>query len=182
MILPRIVPYLLNDGIPNFRDSEIKGFYDRMVREGTADKVFYDGTVKSADDFLRMMRGRGNALYVVFEQAEPWGFCWLNHFKMKSARIHFCAFRPAWGRAHEYARGSMSQLINLRLADGSYWHDVFCGYTPETNKLAIRMLKQAGMKIVGTIPNKLWIASEKRTVGAVVSYFSRDCINMEQGL
>ena len=52
----RLEPYTSVDGVPTFRDSEIMALYQRMEAEKTAEMVSGDGSVKSAEQFLRLAR------------------------------------------------------------------------------------------------------------------------------
>lgn len=178
--LPLVIPYVAKDGIPTFRDSEIANLYYRMKKEGTADRVFCDGTVTSAFQFLRLMQQPDIYLYLVFDDIEdnrPVAFCWLSNRSQKSAQIHFCFFKTGWGRSAKIAHGVLSQLVSLKDTEGEYWLNVIYGYTPEWNRLALRTVKCAGAEIAGTMPGRTWHEKEGRSYPAVISYFTRDNID-----
>ena len=96
----RVIPYTEIDGIPTFKDSDVKGFYDRIAKDGLVEFIFHDGYIQTSDDFLMMMKGAGAALYVAYYENDPVGVGWLTHFeaKSRSCRAHFTTFSEVWNK------------------------------------------------------------------------------------
>lgn len=167
-----ILPYCVRDGIPTMRDSEMAGLFDAMAEAGTARTVFYDGTVNNRDEFVREMKRRDTHLFVVRERETLLAFFWLNTLEGRSARIHFCGFRPLFGRSSAVARECLKRTLHMR-AGADFVLDTLIGVTPVENRLAVRMLKRAGMIPVGVIPGMLDNAYTRQPMDALVSYCTR---------
>lgn len=171
-----VVPYCEVDGIRTFKDSEIKGFYDRMVRDGVAPIVFHDGEVRSSDDFLKMVKGLGVALYVVFYDDDPAGLIWLTHFEAKSCRVHFTSFSEIWDEdTVAIGKEAINQVLYMTTTVGGddYVFDVLLGLIPSRNVRAIKWLKKVGLTIVGEIPNALWDAEKAESIHGTLLYLIR---------
>lgn len=145
----KIIPYVHSDGVPTFKDSEIRGLYDRMVQEGSADMVFYSGTIRSSEEFLSAMKGPNNFLILIYWNNELSAIMWANRFQYKFAQNHFCCFKNVWGNhkvIHEMGRVSCLWLLdNLGL-------DSLFSMIPERNQPAINAVVGAGATIVGRTP------------------------------
>ncbi len=94
----KIIPYTEVDGIKTFRDSDILDLYGRMVKDGTADTVFYEGTVSTREEFLASIKNRGTLLFILKVDDKIVGFTWLNRFENRTAHNHFVAFSEVWGK------------------------------------------------------------------------------------
>jgi len=170
----KIIPYTELDGIRSFRDSEIMSFYDRMVSDEIADLVFLEGTVKSREDFLRIMRYGNNLLYALYNGEELCGLTWLNRFEHRSARLHFCFFGNAWGKlSRDLAKYALRKLIALQDTEGNYLWDVFIGLIPSFNKQAINFALDCGGVLVGEIPNAIWNDITKECEHGTYLYYVR---------
>jgi len=164
----KIIPYVEVDGVPTFKNSDIIGIYDRMVEEGTADRTFYDGSIRSGEQFLAAMKGPNNFLIVIYWNDELSAVMWANRFQCKWAQNHFCCFRNVWGNhkvIHEMGRVSCLWLLdNLKL-------DCLFSMIPESNKPAIASVLGAGATIVGTSPFGAYNYKTGKSEGAVwISY------------
>lgn len=111
--------YSAFDGIPTMTDSEVMGLYDRMVKDGTNETVFYDGSAYDAESFLSLMKHGLNQLWVVSLDRDVIGVVWLNELQRKSAAFHFCFFSNAWG-ADTVAIGKkiVMDLLNMKSSSG----------------------------------------------------------------
>jgi len=168
-----LTPYTEIDGQRNFKDSEIIALYDRMVSEGTVNTVFQDGLVNSSEDFLREMR-TCNRLFIVIENKEPIAITWLNRFEGKTARLHFCFFKKAWGnKSVEVGRFICSQILDY-MYEKEYIYDSLIGRIPASNKPAIEFFKKVGVKFVGELPEGHWNHFKQQSEPALVVYINRE--------
>lgn len=175
------IPYYRSDGIPSFPDSCIKGLYARMVDEGTASRVFCSYADFAPEDFLEMFKKRQNFLWVISVDGEISGVFWLNNFDGRSARIHQCLFRNAWGREKSIRIGRQILKHCIHLMDAAcerFLFDVITGVTPSNNRLAVRFAEACGMSIVGEIPNLIWLHSEQKSIPGVISYATRESVEV----
>jgi len=171
-----IVPYCEVDGIRTFKDSEIKTFYDRMVRDGVAPIVFHAGDVRSPSEFLQKMKSPGVSLYIVFlNNGTIAGIIWLTHFEGKSCRVHFTSFSEVWNEDTALiGREAIRQVLHMPdSSDVGYLFDVLIGLIPSRNVRAIKWLKKVGLQVSGEIPNSLWDAEEKKSISGTLLYLTR---------
>lgn len=171
-----IIPYTELDGIRTFNDTVIKDLYRRMVEEGTAKRVFFDGSVSNEEAFLNMFKHNPeNHLFVIKTDGEPAAIAWLNGVRNYTATAHFCLFKRVWGKKGiEVGKRAIQFFLNMKDWDGRYYHDVITGLTPSCNRLAVRWIQKIGMKILGEIPNVIWDAENQESVPGVISYITRE--------
>ena len=167
----KIIPYMTVDGVPTFKDSDIIEFYNRMVKDKTAELVFQDGSISSADEFLNTMRGPGCFLAVVYWQGEPVALGWANRFQGKVAQVHFCTFSEFWGERPiipECGRRTCIYLMDALELDGLF------GLVPEKNKKAIAVTVEAGGKIIGKLPMGSYNKYTGKSETAVILSYTRE--------
>jgi hypothetical protein len=169
-----IMPYCEVDGIRLFTDTEVKGFYNRIERDGLKEIVFPHGDILSAQDFLQEMKSGRSLLYVVYADKLQAGLIWLNRFESKTCRVHFTSFSESWGMDTVHiGREAIKQILYMTSADGCYVFDALLGLTQADNVRAIRWLEKVGLKKVGTIPNALWNANQQMSVPGTLMYLTR---------
>jgi RimJ/RimL family protein N-acetyltransferase len=172
----KIVPYTKIDGIPTFRDSDIRELYLRVERQKLRDILFHDGSIMSADDWSRYITGPGVLLFIVIRGDDKLGFFWLNRIERTTAFIHFCAFKEVWGTKIPVNSGrrALSLLLNMRDADGNFlWHTIM-GMTPEGFRVQLRYIRRCGMKVVGTVPNLMWDHRSGKPKSGILSFITRE--------
>ena len=170
----KILPYIEQDGIRTLRDSEVMGLFDRMEAEGRLDIVFYSGEIRDREDFLHIMKHGENRLMALMADGEPAGFCWLNRFQNHTAQVHFCFFDGYRGRsAVEIGRYALQRLISFKDREGNYIYDAFLGYLPVFNRPGIEFVRQCGAKVLGVVPNAVWVAARQRSEDAAAIYYVR---------
>lgn len=152
-----LIPYcFLPDKGWTFTDDQVIGFYSQMVKDGTLETVFHDGSIRTAFDFLDHMKDPRGQLFVVVEVAErkPVAIIWLNDFQARWAQFHFCVFSWAWGKdidaiGHEV----ICQVLTMKTNDGTrYLHDMILGIVPQWNERAIEYVKEVGGKPMCRLP------------------------------
>ena len=132
-------------------DSEIRGLYERMEREGLLDSFFHAGQIKSADGFLAYARDTGTWLFQAERHGEVVAFGMLDSFSAESAYFHHCHFRAGWKHTLETACHTLEWL---RTACPSV--KTLIGITPKANRLAARYASRCGFRILGEIPRSLY--------------------------
>jgi hypothetical protein len=141
-----IRPFIYVDGIPTMRDSDLLILFDKMVRDGTDNLVFYDGQIKSGLNFIEFIKLAGNMLFVVYEDENPIGCGWLNNFKHRTAEAHFCVFSEAWDRSVEVGKLMIEKSMYVTNVD------MLIGNVPKFNEIAIDFVKKCGGVILGELP------------------------------
>ena len=168
-----LLPYTTIDGIRTVPDSEIKQLFTRTAREGLDKIVFYEGTIKTEDDFLTAVKYKECLFYLVKSKKETIGYVWLNRFENHTARYHFCAFTDYWGHLEEVASTIMTTLMYMEDTEGNYFFDLLTGFIPAWNKRAIQFTLKNGGYSAGVIPNAIWNSEKQKSEDAVFIYYTR---------
>lgn len=170
----KLVQYIEIDGIRNFPDSYLKYLFDRIAEERQLEKLFYDGSIKTNEEFLNLMKYSANKLFLIFCDDEIAGIIWLNGFETRSAVLHFCLFRRFWGdKALFIGKATLNELLYMKDPEGHIF-DVLLGLTPANNKLAVRYIQKIGMNVAGELPKAIWDAKLQQSISGVVSYITRE--------
>jgi hypothetical protein len=149
-------------------DDQLLAFGRKLRDEDLFRVVFYDGRVKTPEDFVAYFHRPENVAVFLYLGTEPVAFGWLNGFRECSAFAHFCGFTNA--------RGRMGYLGRLGLA---YWFTAFeflnvlLGFISSENRLALRYVRQLGFKEVGAVPEMIHDAYRGEPVPGVLFYFTR---------
>lgn len=169
-----LLAYTAIDGIPTMTDSEVMGLYGRMEEDGTADTVFYDGSVRSAEDFLNAMKKGLNRLFMVSIDRGVSGVIWLNDFEVRRAAFHFCFFSNAWGKDLVKAgKKCVIYLLNMENGDEYPIFDALTGLVPIINERANEWCLKMGFSVLGTLPKASWIHSLQKSVPGTIYYVER---------
>ena len=170
-------PYTLRDGIPTYPDSIIKGLYLKMEHDKTAREVFFDGCVRTADDFLHMMKFGQNRLWVIVVDEDIVGIVWLNNFEARYAWFHFCFYSNFWGKdTVGVGKRCVLELLNLEDEQG-YMFDMLCGLVPENNINAINWCHKMNFETLGRLPCAAFNADLNQSETGVIFYVLRGKYN-----
>ena len=163
----------INNG-SNISDEILGQVFRRIVREESAYKLFYDGSVRNTTDFIRFMRNGENEIFFVRYKGKEAGFFWLNSFRQKSFFINYCFYKEFLGDAAlTISSACIDFIFSRKDAYGAPLVEVLLGLTPANNKLAIKFLLKNGMTILGKVPGFLYDAIEDITVDGIFSYRQR---------
>ena len=151
-----VVPYCEIDGVRNYSDTFIKGLFDRMALEGTAGSVFMGSGINDAQAFLDMAKSPGTYLYVLYCGEEPAGIAWLNRLQYRWAQLHFCTFKPVWGRKTiALGKHTLRELLHMG-GPGRYVLDMLVGIIPSRNRVGLSYVKKCGGVVSGTLPKGIF--------------------------
>ena len=169
----RVIPYLPLDGILPLRDSHVLAFWAAMVRDGTVRRVFFDGSVTTAGQFLEKAKRADNLFFFCFDGDRPAAVCWLDSMSGTRAHIHFCVFKETWGQAAK-ALGKMvlKTIGGMRTSTGAPLLGMVLGVTEASNALAVRFAKSIGLSKCGYVPGYLFDAWDNVNADAVFLAYS----------
>ncbi len=168
-----ILPYSEVDGIRTATDSDIKRLFKRTAEDGIDSIVFYEGTIQTEDEFLRMARSHQILFYILMDGNETVGYTWLNRFENHTARQHFCIFKNYWGKSLDLGKTVLKSLIHMKDGNGNYLFDLLTGFVPAWNERAINFSLKCGGKSHGIIPNAIWNKKKQKSEDAVFIYYTR---------
>lgn len=166
-----ILPYTEVDGIRTAADSDIKKLFNRTNEDGLLPVVFYEGTIKTACDFLAMAKSKAAFFYILIDGTETVGYTWLNRFENHTARIHFCFFKEYWGKAEDFAKYVLERFTNMTGKEGDILFDLLTGFVPEWNTHAIKFALRCGAHTHGVIPNAIYNKALGKSENAVFLYY-----------
>lgn len=151
--------------------------YARLEREGSARRVFCDGTVRDAEAFEADLFRAGSLPFLVFCDGRPCGVTWMNTLEGRSARGHFALFRRFWGRHRSIAigRAIFAHFLGLRDERGHLF-DVVLGLAPVANPLAWKLALLCGAEKVGVIPHGVYNAAARASEDAVLTAATRESL------
>lgn len=154
--------------------------FRKMQAEGLMQAAFYDGSVRTEEEFIAMMLRPGVFPLVLCDGSEFLALIWVQAMDYKVARGHFCFFRKCWGRKRiiPIGRSVYSYILHLRDADG-YLFDVLIGITPERNASAWHRALDCGAQKVGVVPHFIFMADTGETENAVITAMTRNDLKMD---
>lgn len=166
------------DGIPSMRDSDILNLYYKMEDQDLVDKVFIDGSINNADEFMRIMTDQTKVLFFTLNYKDNIaGVIWLNRQQNHKFQIHFLFFKEWHGTIEivEMGKAVLDYVLNTINIPNSFV-DVVIGYIPVLNRAANMYMHKIGAIKVGIIPNSKYNASKQKSEDAVMYYATRDSI------
>lgn len=161
----KLWPMVEYEGKYSVPDEILAAIWHQMEKEGKTKKNFFDGSINSLLSWLEFIKNRQvfPVLIVDLDKKEIKGVAWLNTVGHDGvAEAHYFAL----GR---YVRGGAELVLG-------YWKTfpglrLIVGYTPESYKTPIKLLKKLGFKVIGTIPDYFHKLYENKREGAIVSYY-----------
>ena len=145
-------PYVLYEGKWTLPDHFLHWIFDQMQEDGTFENVFYDGTVKTANEFVQTMQSPDNFPVFVFSGANCVGFAWLSGGFGNLVFANFCFIKDAWEKC---ARETKGKLMDYWFAfpgeDGPLYEFIFA-LVPSFNKAAASYIFRLGWTYLGTVP------------------------------
>jgi hypothetical protein len=170
----KLVPYVLNDGVPTFRDSEIRYLWDRAVADDALDSMFLDRKSFSSDDFLEFINRDDVNFFVAFDKNDPAVLILMTNIVFGRAECHYFFFKSFRGlKAIRIGQRCLKILSEIKTVDSTYVYDTIIGITPVRNKAACRVLETLNMKAVGIIPGYIYNAKTKQQEDIIYSYYCR---------
>lgn len=170
----KIIHHFYHNGQPSIPDHAVMSLYDKIFEDG-ANRYLTHG-IETREKFLDAMEN-GCRLHVVIEEGRPLAIVWLNRFEGKTARIHFCFFKEAWGaRSVEVMRFIVTELLNIQF-EGEYVYDSLLGVTPVSNKPAVTFLHRLPfVRVLGDIPGYFFDEETRQSEPGTMSYTDRSLL------
>jgi hypothetical protein len=166
-------PYILIDGIPTLRNSELVTVWNKMVDDGTTQQTFLDGSVQSAEDFLHEMKNPDSINMLLTHDGVLCGLVRLNQFRQYTAHCHVLKIGDLTGQdVVDSAKFTMNKLLHLRCSD-RYMFDVLYGLVSVKNKPMLALADSMGMVVMGIIPDAVYDYWNNESCDGVFMYCTR---------
>ncbi|MCK4819084.1 hypothetical protein KA005_25145 [bacterium] len=172
-----LIPYIKRDGIPTFRNSEIRDIYTRVKAEGWVKVIFDDGYITNAEDFERYITSPDVLFWGVYYGEELIGFCYVNRIEKTHAYLHFGFFKKWWGRSEVINEAGRQGLEILLVKDyeGKPMFELLMGMYPSWNVHVLAYVHKFGAHTVTKVPHLIWSESQGKSVeGTIVSITRED--------
>jgi hypothetical protein len=170
-----VIPYAEVNGTRTIPDNLVAGVFEKFKTDGMLHVVFCDGGIKTADEFIAMVKNNANAVSFLFYNEVISGIAWLNNISVNHGMAHFCLFKEVWGGPSiEIGHEVFRYWFSMPKPDGTPLFDVITGMLPATHKHAIRFIQKLGCTIVGEIPKMMKNVYTGEMAPAVISYKERD--------
>jgi RimJ/RimL family protein N-acetyltransferase len=164
------VPYVVMDGVPTFKDSDLKKIYEKIQLQQLIVTLFHDGSVNNEADFIQMVKAPGTLFWVIMDQdSNPVAIWWLNRLTKSHAWCHFVLFKEAWGTSKSDALGKEAMQICFE----KLGFNVIMGMIPASNKFGLRYLERVGLKHLGVVEGLLWSSKFEAPVDGVILKISK---------
>lgn len=168
-----LIPYAQVQGQWTLDDKIVLSIARSSQEEGTFRRVFYEGKIRTPEDFLVAMKQSVNVPVFAFRGTEPIGFAWINGITGNRAFAHFCMLKSSWGTdAQNACRMFVDYWLSFRRGDMPLL-DILLGVIADTNARAVKFAQRCGFVRLGTIPMALQNAYTGDMDGAVILYYSR---------
>ena len=150
----------------NYLDyDDLLDIYETMRKEGSYSRMYVDGAFATANQWIDYIRGRCWLVRMTEDSGEPFAVFWLDGFNGSVAMFHYFVYRRAWGRTTGYILKELFAWLKDNIGDTVF---NLIGYTPKSNRLAVRMLKRAGFEIKFEIEEA--ILNDGQYESMIVSY------------
>jgi len=140
------------------------GVWNRMEELDRVRATFYDGGIQNAGEFIGLMQSETilPVLVVSSEKIKLHLLAWLSDIDGGSALAHFCYL-------DKYKKEITQMILD-------YWAKipvlrVIMGITPESYKVVLKIIQNAGFQISGKIPELCDMYYENRIEAGVISYY-----------
>jgi ribosomal protein S18 acetylase RimI-like enzyme len=168
-----LIPYVKLGEQWTLPDELILSIARQCEQEGTFKRVFYEGHIRTPEDFLAMMQKPANVPAFLFRGQEPLGFAWMNGIAGNVAFAHFCFLKASWGRdTDKMGRILLSYWMSFDTGAGPLL-DVIFGTVPATNERAVNYVQRLGFVRLGEVPMVMKDAYTGDRASAVILYYSR---------
>ena len=156
-----LIPYVKRDGEWSISLHTIIGIYDCITKTGIDEKVFVDGDIKNADDWLILCQNPANCMHIIVKDSRVEFVAWLNSWGYNSAFGHFFAMNSGNGMARKNGLKTIDYWFN-HLKTDSWRLDAILGRIPSTNVKAIKYVMGLGFRRLGDIPSIKYKGSDDR--------------------
>lgn len=174
----RIEHYRKIDGVRTFPDSYIAWVYQRLLNDGSIESIFYDGSVRNAQDFIRVLKR--SVTIIAFQNADPIALSWVNDFHHKWGQLHFAFMSTMWGRHDEQEQVAnliLREFLYRKCLNGQFCFDALLGVVPVRNRKAWAFVERTQPKIIGVMPYGVWVAESGQSEAARMVVHTRETVN-----
>jgi hypothetical protein len=166
-----------DDGSRNLDDAHLAELFELTRRDEKLETVFYDGSVKNLQDFIRFAENPDRRFYAGYigrpGALAPAGFVWLDRFAGRSAYVHFNIFPNVPRRdLIALARAVLWAALFAQDPTGRRYLKTLRAAVPQTNRMAIKFMEKIGFVILGPVPDAAYLARENRSVPLIEAYIT----------
>jgi hypothetical protein len=175
-MLVETILYTKHDGVRNVTDSYLEDILIQICNDGNLDKVFHDGYIQTASDFVTFCKSSNVLCFLVFADKQIVGFVWLTNLTGRTAFFNFTFL----GNVSTRDKLKIGKIVTRNLLTiespipGVFVFDGLFGLTPETNPVAWRYALKCGFREVAKLPLACLVNGE--SVDGYLTYVTRGYI------
>lgn len=172
----QIIPYVEVNGAWSIDDQHMIYLYDQCREKDLIKQVFFQGEVKSPDDWLNIMKRPSNVVHTIWGPDKlPYLIAWLNDWGRTFAFAHFITWPRAWGKhTVELLYQSFEYWFSFKRDDGTPLLQTIIGRTPAHRPIVTNFLYKLNAHVLGEIPRMAYDVYQQKDVGIVISYITRE--------
>lgn len=164
----QVIPLIRQeDGTYNLPDEFLAYIWNQLCIENKEKLLFYDGSIKTLQEWLNFIKLPGNFVYFAFNGNAPVHVAWMNNPGPGTVWTHHSSI----GKFH---RGAPLAIIDLwrtfKNEDGNPTLRLLLGLTPKLNEKAVKFVKTIRFQIVGEIPQLCHLYYENRFCPGIISF------------
>ena len=181
-----LVPYTLHKGEWTLPDHFLRSMVEQLKDEGSFELLFYEGTIKTGDEFVQLMQNPCNVPVYAFLGKDCIGFAWLNGMAGTMAYGHLCSLNRGYLTEAVFIKNTYSKRYYIHKMgcmfmdywfsfpgeDGPLFEFLFA-MIPGFNNPAMHYLERLGWNHLGSVPAMIKPAYRTDRVSAEIYYISR---------
>lgn len=150
----------------------LKAYWARLTEDKLVHRAYPAGDVASEIQFLESVFDPSNAFFLILDTqpvhpVEGYTFQMVGHimltgFQGLAAQVHFSAVRDLHGMTIPCGKEMMRQLFSLTRTNRVPYVKTLVGLTPQSNKLALKLIKSMGFRFQTVLPDSYWNDRAKR--------------------
>ena len=169
-----VLPYhLLTSGQWSLSDQYMGSVYEKIVKDGDADMVFFTGNIQSIPEFIAYMQGPGAFPWFIFEK-DPTAKKLIGYVILDTLK-DFMAYCHVY-MAPEYR--SFDTLFIGREAIQYIFSqtdiETIIGLPPEENQAVCDYAEAIGGVRLGVLPKGIWSHKKQQNVPAVLFHWTKE--------
>jgi hypothetical protein len=169
-----LVPFVPRGDLWSASDTFLASLYQRTQDHGLVNIVYWEGSVRSHQDFISMAKRQGTVMVFAFVGEQCAGYAWLAPIAGNYALPHFCFFKDYWGKqSREIGHNILDYWFSFPGDNGPLF-DVLIGVIPDLNVSACKFVEDLGAIRLGVVPRMFKSTEGKSRRDAVFYYWTRD--------
>lgn len=169
-----LMPYVFDGVTWSISDDTMLAIWKMLLDAKIVNKLFF-GMDMTVQGFFSLIKSPTNMIHIIFlPDLRPAMMAWLNSWGYNYAFAHFTGFPWTWGQSEQLIRQTIDYWFGFKRKDGTPMLDILFGLTPADNRLALRVIQRAGLKVLTKVPQIQFGVDPATRVGGVYTILTRE--------